>query len=741
VKIYAQKFIISTLCCLTLCCGCQASYGNPERTEVTQGVLDLSSWDFRSEGAVSPKGDWEFFWKKFFNIKTKEEILASQPDGYLPIPGNWKRVKTNQKIGVTPLGFMTIHLRIKNKDYPETPHLSIYIPQIRSAFELFVHKPGKSPRLAAKSGIIGKTKDTHRAWFAGATANFEASGMTDIILNISNFEDLNNQGIYEDLFIGTTDQIVKIKNDRRQRDFFIMGMIFFAGIFMLILYALRRSELAPLWLGLFSLTFAFRAVVIRLYLYELIDDLNWFDTLFRLNYFTVYFPVIAYIAFLRNIFPKYFSQRFSFVAYGISLLYMLVTLMTSPAVYSRFLIPFFVFILICFVWMAQGQIKALLHRKDIMSFMALLGAAFIIFFGGADILSRLNLIEIQNNLQIGLSLNILCMAVIVSVQNVRERNRVERMSNQLSQEISIRENAEKEISLLNRQLAERVDETTVKLKTAQKELEQKEHKTEIAEITTGTLHNVKNVLNNLKTSAELLKESKDGHFVEGFKKASQMLRQNFETIEDFMTRGDTGRKLLDYYLKLDELLDKETDESTDLINRILERIRAIEEIIDSQQRYGVTAKTENISPAVVLEDALNMQMGSISRKRIRITKQFDSKATIKVEKIKLLHVLINLTKNATEAMVGNPKDSRILDLQIKEKNRILEIRVRDNGHGIDPENKDKLFSRGFTTKEEGHGFGLNSSLNYINEMGGELKFESGGAGKGATFIVQFPVSD
>ncbi len=738
-KICSHIFVFSALVCLIGLSGCQPKQGRLEKPAVLRGVLDVGNWNFESNGGFSPKGDWEFYWRKFFNIKEREEVANSTPDGYLPIPGNWKRLKADHKTEISPIGFMTIHLRIENRNNPENPQLSIFIPQIRSAFEMFIQKPGQTPQLVARSGIIGKSKETHKAWFAGATANFEASGTTDIFLNISNFEDVNNQGLYEDFHIGTIDQIAEIKNDRRQRDSFIMGMIFFAGIFMLMLFVLRRSEMAPLWLGLFSLTFVFRMMIIRLYLYELLDDPTWFNLLFRLNYFTVYFPIFAYAAFLRSIFPKHFSQKFAFITYGVCLSYMIVTWVTSPAFYSAFLIPFFMFIVICFVWMGQGHIRALLYRKDIMSFIALLGATFIILFGGADILSRLNLTDIQNNLQIGFSLNILCMSVIVSVQNVRERNRVELLSKQLSQEISIRKNAEEEISLLNRQLAERVDETTGELKSVQKELEQKEHKTEIAEITTGTLHNVKNVLNNVKISAELLKESTDGHFVEGFKKATEMLRQNFENIEDFIIRNSKGQKLLEYYLKLDELLDNETYKATELVNRILEKIRAIEDIIDSQQRYGVTTKVEKVIPTVVLEDALNMQMGSISKKKIKITRQIDSQVMIKVEKIKLLHVLINLIKNATEAMIGNQRENRNLHLQIMETNGSLQIRVKDNGHGIDAGVMKELFSRGFTTKEEGHGFGLNSSLNYINEMGGELKAESRGVGKGATFIVQFPL--
>jgi len=57
--------------------------------------------------------------------------------------------------------------------------------------------------------------------------------------------------------------------------------------------------------------------------------------------------------------------------------------------------------------------------------------------------------------------------------------------------------------------------------------------------------------------------------------------------------------------------------------------------------------------------------------------------------------------------------------------------------GILEENHSKLFTQGFTTKQNGHGFGLHSSANYIKEMQGEISAQSNGKGKGATFNLIF----
>ena len=66
--------------------------------------------------------------------------------------------------------------------------------------------------------------------------------------------------------------------------------------------------------------------------------------------------------------------------------------------------------------------------------------------------------------------------------------------------------------------------------------------------------------------------------------------------------------------------------------------------------------------------------------------------------------------------------------------------IYDNGIGIQPENMDKIFRHGFTTKSDGHGFGLHSSANAATEIGGTLSVESDGEGHGAVFRLTMPVT-
>jgi signal transduction histidine kinase len=69
---------------------------------------------------------------------------------------------------------------------------------------------------------------------------------------------------------------------------------------------------------------------------------------------------------------------------------------------------------------------------------------------------------------------------------------------------------------------------------------------------------------------------------------------------------------------------------------------------------------------------------------------------------------------------------------------MVKIAVIDNGIGIPPQNLTRIFEHGFTTRKEGHGFGLHNGALVARELGGTLRAYSEGPGKGATFTLELP---
>jgi len=107
---------------------------------------------------------------------------------------------------------------------------------------------------------------------------------------------------------------------------------------------------------------------------------------------------------------------------------------------------------------------------------------------------------------------------------------------------------------------------------------------------------------------------------------------------------------------------------------------------------------------------------------------------------KVLMILINLISNAKYAMDAVPEGKRHLLLKVaRAQGDRVRLEVSDTGMGIAPELLTRIFQYGFSTREQGHGFGLHSSALAARELGGTLTVHSGGPGQGASFSLELPL--
>lgn len=314
------------------------------------------------------------------------------------------------------------------------------------------------------------------------------------------------------------------------------------------------------------------------------------------------------------------------------------------------------------------------------------------------------------------------------VRTIRERNR------QLEQQVAERT---EELKEKNQDL----ERTLHELETTKDELVEKAHKAGMADIATGVLHNVGNVLTSVNTSASLIEETAKQSKLEGLVQANMLLRENIEHIDDFIANNPKGKNLLKYYLKLEDPLRGERQKMLKQSKRLNEKIALINEIIAAQQNYaGTGIHAEQVLLDEIIENALSLQAGSIERHNLEIEKDLQASEPVFVQRSKLIHVLVNILKNAKEAMHGmKPGEKKIIIKSWQEEDTIF-LSITDNGSGIQKEHLGKIFSQGFTTKKGGHGFGLHSSANYMNEMGGSIEVHQNGENQGAKFTLHMPVS-
>lgn len=264
----------------------------------------------------------------------------------------------------------------------------------------------------------------------------------------------------------------------------------------------------------------------------------------------------------------------------------------------------------------------------------------------------------------------------------------------------------------------------------------------MAEVATSVLHNVGNVLNSVNISSNLVSEKIRNSKVASLSKAVALMQSHAADLPAFFGDDPKGRQLPDYLDKLSTHLAEEQAVLQRELASLCGNIEHIKEIVAMQQSYAkVSGIKENISPIDLVEDALRLNAVALERHRVQVTREFAELPRYPIEKHKILQILVNLIRNAKYAVDNNPEgDKRITVRMALEGTNVINISVIDNGVGIPAENLTRIFSHGFTTKKEGHGFGLHSGALAAKELGGALRVHSDGPGKGAAFTLEFPIN-
>lgn len=245
----------------------------------------------------------------------------------------------------------------------------------------------------------------------------------------------------------------------------------------------------------------------------------------------------------------------------------------------------------------------------------------------------------------------------------------------------------------------------------------------------------------MNISTDILRETVLNSKLKKFKNANKLLAKHQDSLEEFIVKNPKGKSLLEYYLKLEKPLEKEYDTLKVQTARLVDKVQLIKEVIDSQQSYAkVGLVNEKVQLERIVEDTLKLQSGSIERHDIHIEKKFNCTESVSVQKSKVIHILINLLKNAKESMEGLPSEKKKLTISTWQDSEKVYLSVADTGEGVPADKKQKVFNHGFTTKKKGNGFGLHTCANYMSEMGGNISVASEGSGNGATFTLTFPRS-
>jgi signal transduction histidine kinase len=344
-----------------------------------------------------------------------------------------------------------------------------------------------------------------------------------------------------------------------------------------------------------------------------------------------------------------------------------------------------------------------------------------------DLSARANTDQKNELGQLATSVNSMTEALLLRDRTLKEANesleqRVDERTRELQDQIVARELAHRE------------------LEEAQRRLMQLAREAGMAEVATGVLHNVGNVLTSINISANILRDKlTNPPRLTLLKQATDLMRAQGNNLPRFLADDPRGQLVPVLIIELADQILADTNGNAKEIGLLLENIDHIKQIVASQQNYAKSGGViQIVSPSELFEEATRITGTSINRHHVIIVRDFEDTSKIETDRHQVLQILVNFITNAIQAVKPHTTGERRITFRLRKANDRVQFIVEDNGIGIPSENLQKIFGHGFTTRKDGHGFGLHSGALAARSLSGRLDVQSDGPDRGARFVLDLP---
>ena len=266
----------------------------------------------------------------------------------------------------------------------------------------------------------------------------------------------------------------------------------------------------------------------------------------------------------------------------------------------------------------------------------------------------------------------------------------------------------------------------------------------MADVASSVLHNVGNVLTSINVSTDILLKTLKKPMVGDVCRIASMFHEHQDNLEAFLTQDSKGKQIPSYLGMVAESLSGSHQTIQSEIDSLVKKIDHIKQVITSQQDIAHAGDVrESASVEDLMEQALMMGMPEPDKYGIQVVREYARVPPIMTDRHHVLQILVNVITNAKNAMVEYPANSHCLTVRIglpADRTGSVRFEVTDTGGGIKAENLPRLFAQGFTTRKAGHGLGLHSAAISAKNLGGTLQARSAGEGRGATFMLDLPLT-
>jgi two-component sensor histidine kinase len=402
----------------------------PHGPQAAGGILDLRSWDFNRQGAVSLGGEWDFAPALLLDSAAAARFDAWQTR---KVPDFWKGGEGGDRRGT---GCGTYRLRVL---LPKSaPPLAVRNYTGYNAFELEASgvvvakagRPATSRSLALSAYSPGVNRVSPRSTAVGAADGAASGGDLELLFRVSNWN-YRGGGIWKCLILGDAAALIAAQQWSANISIALAAMMAALALNSFLLYVNRRKERSYLFFAVFGIVLALRPLVTGEYVLTRIFPAMSFELLVRLEYATAMLALPAAMAFFLSFFPTDNPKRWAFAFIGPFVPFVLFDVFL-PLYWLTWSIFAFYAVAVSEIVLAASTVLARAVYRRVQGGLAIFaGGCLLALCAVNDVLYSSHLIETASLLPVAYAFFVVLQSFVLAQRFTKAFDRVELLSSEL----------------------------------------------------------------------------------------------------------------------------------------------------------------------------------------------------------------------------------------------------------------------------------------------------------------------
>lgn len=384
------------------------------------GILDLSDWDFRENGAVNLNGEWEYYWEQLLTPTDLNAKSKASHRNWFEVPNAWNGYQLDGK-SLPQNGYATYKLTVKT-DRP-VEKFGLKISRIDTAYQLWVN--GEK---VAFSGVVGKRPESTEAMVKPQICFFSSiDGQLQIVIQASDFV-WHKGGLIEPLKLGTDTQILQKWQWQIGYELFLAGSILIMSLYHFGLFFQRKQDRFNFYFGAFCLLVSLRLLTSGThFLGSLFPVLYPWETTRNLALLSIFLAFPSLYSFIAALYQNDINPLLAKIFQATGIIFTLITIIV-PGTFSWPLLPIYLLLIVIGCIYLGFRLYGIFKKKETNVGWFIAGFAVLFLAILNDILNSFGVVHTRNLLSLGLFVFIFSQAFLLSISYSNAFSNIEHLS-------------------------------------------------------------------------------------------------------------------------------------------------------------------------------------------------------------------------------------------------------------------------------------------------------------------------